>query len=103
VVRSSLGSVNNTLTDIEYNQEKVKKGLHKINEYLRTTTSETRDKINVVAAKVLAESHIARAREAIVTLQRNLDVLLQSITNARKGILDPRVVAPKLIMDAFNE
>jgi hypothetical protein len=101
VVKSSLGSVNNTLTDIEYNQEKVRKGLHDITDYLRASTSETRDKIDVVAAKVLAESHIARAGEALATLQRNLDVLLQSITNARQGNLDPRVVAPKLIMDAL--
>lgn len=32
-----------------------------------------------------------------------MDTLLQSITNARKGILEPRVVAPKLIMDALTK
>jgi hypothetical protein len=54
----------------------------------------------MVAAKISVESHIARVREAIWTLQNNLDILLQSITNARKGVLQPQVVSPKLIMDA---
>jgi hypothetical protein len=101
VVKSSLRSVNNTLTDIEYNQEEVKKGLQEINDYIKSTTGETREKINMVAAEILVESHIARAGEAIATLQRNLDILLQRINNARKGIFEPRVVAPKLIMDAL--
>jgi hypothetical protein len=34
-------------------------------------------------------------------LQHNLDILLQSIVNAQKGILQPQIVSPKLIMDAL--
>jgi hypothetical protein len=51
-----------------------------------------------VAAKILVESHIARVRDVIWTLQHNLDILLQSITNAKKGILQPQV-SLKLIID----
>jgi hypothetical protein len=101
VVKSSLGAVNNTLTDIEYNQEKVKKGMKQIKNYLDSFTAESRQKVNMVAAKILVESHIARVSEALGTIQRNLDILLQSITNARKGILEPRIISPKLIMDAL--
>jgi chromosome segregation ATPase len=101
VIKSSLGSVNNTLTDLEYNQEKVKKGLTQIKGYVEAATAENREILNMVAAKIIVESHIARVREAIGTLQRNLDILLQSITNARKGILEPQIVSPKLIMDAL--
>jgi uncharacterized phage infection (PIP) family protein YhgE len=101
VVKSSLGSVNNTLTDLEYNQEKVKKGLTQIKGYVEAATTENREKLNMVAAKIIVESHIARVREAIGTLQRNLDILLQSIPSVRKGILEPQVVSPKLILDVL--
>jgi hypothetical protein len=90
-----LGTINNTLTDIECNQEKVKNGLTEIKNYLLSVTTENREKLNMVAAKILVESHTARVREAIWTLQHNLDILLQSIINARKGILQPQVVSPK--------
>jgi hypothetical protein len=36
-------------------------------------------------------------------LQGNLDILLQSIINARKGILEQQIVSPKLIMDALTQ
>jgi hypothetical protein len=101
VVKSSLGAINNTLTDMEYNEEKVKNGLTQIKNYLESVTSENRKKLNLLTAKVTVESHIARVREATNTLQRNLDILLQSIVNARKGILQPQIVSPKFIMDAL--
>jgi hypothetical protein len=101
VVKSSLGSVNNTLTNIEYNQERMKKGLQEVNEYIKTTRGEIQEKLNMVVAQIAVGSHLARAGEALVTLQRIVDILFQSITNARKGILGLRVVAPKLILDAL--
>jgi hypothetical protein len=77
--------MNNTLTDLEYNQEKVTKGLTQIKGYVEAATAENREELNMIAAKVMVESHIARVREAIGTLQRNLDILLQSITSAERN------------------
>jgi hypothetical protein len=101
VVRSTLGTINNTLTDMENNQEKVKSGLIQTKSFLDSATSETRKKLNTLAAEISVESHIAKAREAIDTLQRYLDIVLESIVNARKGILPPQFVSPKLIMDTL--
>jgi hypothetical protein len=67
----------------------VKNGTKQIKDYLEAFTTESRQKVNMVAANILVESHIASVSEAIGTLQRNLDILLQSITNARKGIWNP--------------
>jgi hypothetical protein len=39
--------------------------------------------------------------EAASILKINLDILLSSIRNARKGILQPQIVSPNLIMNAF--
>ncbi|KDR06843.1 hypothetical protein L798_03895 [Zootermopsis nevadensis] len=101
VVKSSLGAINNTLTDMEYNEEKVKRGLTEIKNYIKSVTTENREKISTIAAKVTVEGHIARVNEASNELLRHLDILLQSVTNARKGILQPQVVSPKMIMNAW--
>jgi hypothetical protein len=97
VVKSSLGSINNTLTDVEYNEEEVKTGLLQLKSYLESVTAENREKLNILTAKVTVEGHIARVGEAMNMLQRNLDILLQSIVNARKGILQPQIVSPKVM------
>jgi septation ring formation regulator EzrA len=67
VVRSTLGTISNTLTDMKYNQEKVKNGLIQIKSFLESATSENRKKLNTLAAKITVESHIAKVREAIDT------------------------------------
>ncbi|XP_023723395.1 uncharacterized protein LOC111873154 [Cryptotermes secundus] len=100
IVRSTLGIMNNTLKDMEYNQEKVKDGLVQIKKFLESVTADEHEKINTLAVKITVESHIARAREAIDTLQRYLDVLLESIMQARQGILSPQIVSPQLVMDS---
>jgi hypothetical protein len=103
VVSFTLGAINYALNDMEYNQEKVKNGLIQIKSSLESATSENRKKLNTLAAKITVESHIAKAREAIDTLQRYLDIVLESIVNARKGILPPQIVSPKLIMDTLMQ
>jgi hypothetical protein len=101
IVRSSLGAVNNTVMDIEYNQKKVENALIQIKNFLNATMAEDQRDINTLKAKIMVESHIAKAKEALETLQRYLDIILNSISQARKGILPPQLVSPKLVMDAL--
>jgi hypothetical protein len=101
IVRSTLGTVNNTLIDMEYNQEKVKIGLVQIKKFLESVTADTDKKINALAAKIAVESHIARAREAMEALQRYLGIVLESIMHARQGILSPQIVSPQPVMDSL--
>jgi hypothetical protein len=42
---------------------------------------------------------VAKVRVATTRLQRNVDILLQSIISARKGVLEPQTISPKSIMD----
>ena len=44
VVRSSLGAVNNTLTDAEYNESLLKEGINRVTKYMNTLKSENNEK-----------------------------------------------------------
>ena len=44
VVRSSLGAVNNTLADVEYNENLLKEGVSKVTEYMNTLKLEINKK-----------------------------------------------------------
>jgi hypothetical protein len=101
VVKSSLGAVNNTLSDVEYNEELLKQGMSKVTKYIETLKSEEEAKINLVSAKVEVEGHILRVNGAVSTLQRKLDLLVNSVMNAQKGILHPQVISPITLMESL--
>ena len=52
VVRSSLGAVNNSLADAEYNENLLKEGVSRVTEYMNTLRSETNKKMNLFSAKL---------------------------------------------------
>jgi hypothetical protein len=45
-------------------------------------------------AKIEVDGHILRVSNAILALQRKLDILIDSVINAQKGILQPQVISP---------
>ena len=101
VVGSSLGAVNNTLADVEYNENLLKEGVNKVTEYMNTLKLETNKKMNLFSAKIEIEGHILRVNNAMSTLQRNLDVLIDSVVNARKGVLQPQIKSPLTLMETL--
>jgi hypothetical protein len=68
---------------------------------LELVTADNQKKTNILAAKIAVESHIARAREAIDTLQHYLDIVLEGITHDRQGIFSPQIASPTPIMDSL--
>jgi hypothetical protein len=79
-----LGAVNNTLADVEYNENLLKEGVSKVTEYKNTLKLETKEKMNLFSAKIEIEGHIVGVNSAMSTLQRNLDLLIDSVINAQK-------------------
>jgi hypothetical protein len=73
VVSSSLGAVNNTLADGEYNENLLREGISRVIKYMNTLRSETNEKINLFSATIEIEGHILRVNNAMNTLQRNLN------------------------------
>jgi hypothetical protein len=101
VVRSSLGAVNNTLTDVEYNENLLKEGINKVTKYVEMLGKETNEKVNIISMKIEVEEHIVRVNNAIHALQRNLDRLTDSVMNAQKGVIQPQIVSPTTLMEVL--
>jgi hypothetical protein len=56
---------------------------------------------NTLSVKITVESHIAQVNDALSSVQRALSIPIDSVANVRKGILQPHVVPPSLLIDAF--
>ena len=68
---------------------------------MNTLKSQTNEKINLFSAKIEIERHILRVNNATNTLQRNLDLLIESVINAQKWVLQPQVISPVTLMEAL--
>jgi hypothetical protein len=78
VVKSSLGAINDTLSDMEYNEAKVREGLLQVKSYIEQVTSKTEHATDILSIKILIESHIARVSEALNSVHRSVDILIDS-------------------------
>jgi hypothetical protein len=101
VVKSLLGAVNNTLTDVEYNENLLKEGISRVTKYMDTLSSETNEKMNLFSKKTEVEGHMLRVNNAIKLLQRNMDLSIDSVMNTQKGVLQPQIIFPITLMEAL--
>jgi hypothetical protein len=101
VLRSSMGAVNNTSADVEYNESLLKERIYRITKYSNTLKSETNEKMNLFSAKIRIEGHILRVNSVMNALQCNLDLLIGSVISAQKGVSKPQVISPVNLMEAL--
>ena len=101
VVKSSLGAINDSLSGIVYKEAKMREGLLQFEDYVEKFVLKTESVKNTLSVKIAVESHVARVNDALNSVQRALNIMIDSIANVRKGILQPHVVPPSLLIDAF--
>ena len=101
VVRSSLVAVNNTLADVECNENLMEEGMNWVITYMTNLQAETNEKTSLLSAKLEVEGHILIVNHAMLTVQRNLDLLTDSVTHLQKGVLQPQIASPVTPMEAL--
>jgi hypothetical protein len=99
IVRLTLGTLNGTLTDIVYNEAKMREGLGQLRAYFGTFGEEVENATYLLSLKITMEHHIARALDAAQVVQRAMDIRVDDIVEAQKGFLTPRVMSPSLLLD----
>jgi hypothetical protein len=102
MVKSTLCTFNETLTDVENNEKKMREGLSQLQTYVATFGSLTENATYLLSLKITIEDHIAKALDASHAIQRTLDILVDSIADAQKGSLPPRVISPTLLLDTLK-
>jgi hypothetical protein len=79
----------------------MKEGISKITKYMNSLQSETNEKMSLFSAKIEVEGHILRVNNAMLTLQRNLDLLIDSVIHAQKGVLQPQIISQVTLMETL--
>lgn len=63
---------------------------------MSTLKSEIVERMNIIGSNVEVEGHLLRVSNAMTALQRDLDLLINSVINAQKGVLQPQVISRHL-------
>jgi hypothetical protein len=84
VVKSALGTVNATLTDVKYNERKMREGLVALQSHVAAFGTQVENATHLLSLKITLEDHIVRALDAAEAVLRNLDVLVDSIATAQQ-------------------
>jgi hypothetical protein len=103
ITKAALGTFNETISDMEYNNDLIQKGLNELKAYMERYIKNTEAKLDQISIKINVEGHIARINNALISAQRNLDLVIESILNAQKGILQPQIVSPSLVMETLRK
>jgi hypothetical protein len=102
IVKSALGVFNETLSGVEYNERKMRDGLNRLQTYVTFFGSQIENSTYLLSLKITIEDHIAKAQDVSHAIQRVLDILVDSIVDAQKGTLPPRMAPPTLLLDALR-
>ena len=101
VLRSSLGAVNNTLADVECNVNLMEEGMNRVITYMTNLKSETNENLSMLSAKLEIEGHILRVNHAMRTVQRKLDLIIDGVIHAQKGVSQPQIASPVTLMETL--
>jgi hypothetical protein len=101
VVKSSLGAINNTLADVGYNEELMRKGINNVTNFMNMLKFEAESKLNIFGAKVEVEGLMLWVNNAMNKLKQRLDLLIDSLVNAQKGVLQPQIISPIVLMETL--
>jgi chromosome condensin MukBEF ATPase and DNA-binding subunit MukB len=91
VVKCTIVIFNETLMDVKYNEKKMREVLSQLQTYVTTFDSQIEKATYLLSLKITIEDHIAKALDALHAIQRTFYVLIDSIVDAQKGTLPPRV------------
>ena len=100
-VKSTPGTFNETLMDVEYDEKKMREGLSQLQTCVTSFGSQIDNATYLLSLKITIENHTAKALDASHAIQQTLDILMDSTADAQKGTLLPCVASPTLLLDAL--
>ena len=99
IVKSIQCTFNEKLSDLEYNEIKMREVLSQLWTYIATFGSQIENTTYLLSLKITVENHIVKALDASHTVKLTLNILVDCIAEVPKGTLPPRVMSPALIME----
>jgi hypothetical protein len=102
VVKSTLRSINTTLRDVYENERVLSKGLENMARHVNEYDGEIKRMFTSTSMLLVVNEHSAELDRAMSECRREYETLIEAIINAQKGILQPHIITPTLIMNQMK-
>jgi len=84
---------------VDYNKRKLRERLGQLHAYITTLDAQVETATHLFSLKITLQDHIAEALDASHAIKRALDILVDSIADAQKGTISPRVAPHTLLLE----
>jgi ribosomal protein L10 len=98
VVKSTLRSLNSTLLAVSENERILSKGLDEMAKHVNERDGEIKEMFTGTSMLLTINEHSMQLERALDECRREYNILIDAVTNAQKGILQPHIVTPAQIM-----
>ncbi|XP_046403237.1 uncharacterized protein LOC124168899 [Ischnura elegans] len=103
LMKSTISAVNQSLIDVEGNEKILSEGLRRLENYIDKITGELIDHTKYIILVLSGNEHVQQLSQAIGELSYQYNVVIDSLINAQKGVLQPQIISPEEIMTMFDK
>lgn len=97
-VKSTLRSLNSTLLAVSENERILSKGLEEMARHVNEHDGEIKEMFTGTSMLLMVNEHNMQLERALGECRREYDILIDTIVNSQKGILQPHIITPAQIM-----
>jgi hypothetical protein len=98
VVKSTLRSLNSTLLALSDNERFLSKGLEDMAKHINKQDGEVKRMFTSTSMMLIVNEHSLQLNRAVDECRREYEILIDSIMNSQKGVLQPQIITFAEIM-----
>jgi ribosomal protein L10 len=98
VVKSTLRSLNSILPAVSENERILSKGLEEMAKHINERDGEIKEMFTGASMLLTVNEHKMQLERALDECRREYNVLIDTIMNSQKGLLQPHIIAPAQIL-----
>lgn len=102
IVKSTLTMINRTMRDVTSNQKMLSQSLEKVIQEVNSRNTKVANILSQQNLKLLIEEHIALLSVEIDLLRDQVNIIMDAIVDAIKGILNPYIISSEDIVKHFK-
>jgi hypothetical protein len=91
--------VNFTLNTVSENEKSLAKGLEEIAKLVNEQYGQIKEMFTAYSSLLTINEHVMQLNRAIDECRREYKILIDSVLNSRKGVIQPQLISPAQILE----
>ena len=93
VVKTTLRSINSTLSTVTENEKGLAKGMEELEKYVNSQVAKIKDMFTAYSLLLTIDGHVIQLNKAIDECRRENEILIDAVINSQRGVIQPQFIA----------